>query len=88
MRYGIFVALIDVLVGFVWHIYSLGGHGMACSEWSLSRSLWKKVRKLEKSTPAVLVALVTNYSYDFNVQPHIGACANLEGSLDTHPNEP
>ena len=37
---------------------------MACSEWSLSRSLWKKVRQLEKSTPAVLVALVTNYSYD------------------------
>ena len=36
---------------------------MACSEWSLSRSLWKKVRQLEKSTPAVLVALVTNYSY-------------------------
>ena len=35
--------------------------GMA---WSLSRSLWKKVRRLEKSTPAVLVALVTNYSYD------------------------
>ena len=24
----------------------------------------KKVRQLEKSTPAVLVALVTNYSYD------------------------
>ena len=36
---------------------------MACSEWSLSRSLWKKVHQLEKSTPAVLVALVTNHSY-------------------------
>ena len=39
---------------------------MACSEWSLLRSLWKKVRQLEKSTPAVLVALVTNYSYVFS----------------------
>ena len=37
---------------------------MACSEWSLSRSLSKKVRQLEKSTPAVLVALVTNHSYE------------------------
>ena len=36
---------------------------MACSEWSLSHSLWKKVRQLEKSTPAVLVVLVTNYSH-------------------------
>ena len=54
--------LVDV--GFVWHIFLLGGHGMTCSEWSLSRSLWKKVRRLEKSTPAVLVALVTNYSYE------------------------
>ena len=36
---------------------------MACSEWSPSRSLWKKVHQLEKSTLAVLVALVTNHSY-------------------------
>jgi len=28
--------------------------------------VWKKVRQLEKSTPAVLVALVTNYSYAHN----------------------
>ena len=40
---------------------------MTCSEWSLSRLLWKKVCQLEKSTPAVLVALVTNYSYDLMV---------------------
>jgi len=30
---------------------------------SLLRFLWKKVRQLEKSAPAVLVALVTNHSY-------------------------
>ena len=73
MRYGIFVALIDVRIGFVWHIYLLGGHGMACSEWSLSRSLWKKVRQLEKSTPAVLVALVRNYSYEWEGFPSLKA---------------
>ena len=31
---------------------------------SLSRSLWKKVRRLEKGTPPPVVAVVTNMSYD------------------------
>ena len=41
---GIFVALIGALVVFLRHNYLLGWHGMPCSEWSFSRSLWKKVR--------------------------------------------
>ena len=34
-----------------------------CSEQTLWHSLWKKVRRLEKSTPVPLVALLTNNSY-------------------------
>ena len=34
-----------------------------CSKQFLLRSLWKKVRQLEKSTPLPVVAVVTNMSY-------------------------
>ena len=40
-----------------------------CSKQSLPRSLWKKVRRLEKSTPTPLQALLTNMSYGADCVP-------------------
>merc|ERR1711989_281093 len=39
------------------------GLNKLCSKQSLSRSLWKKVHRLEKSSPTPLVALLTNIRY-------------------------
>ena len=40
------------------------GLNKLCSKQSLSRSLWKKVHRLEKSTPTPWVAWLTNIKYD------------------------
>ena len=44
------------------------------SKQSLLRFLWKKVNRLEKSTPTPLVALQTNMSYVFTCIAYSLAC--------------
>ena len=54
--------------GMAWHVQN-----------GFFRVLWKKGRQLEKSTPAVLVTLVTNNRYDYLLSvKYIGALFTLQ----------
>ena len=56
---GVLVGIFDAFVGLLGVVV-----GVFCSKQFLLRSLWKKVRQLEKSTPPPVVAVVTNMSYE------------------------
>ena len=67
--------VITKIAGFA---FMFGLHKL-CSKQSLSRSLWKKVHRLEKCTPTPLVALQTNMSY--GQRPKVGTLIFLHLSL-------
>ena len=52
------------------------------SKQSLLRFLWKKVHRLEKSTPTPLVALQTNISYV------AGYSGDISGAASLNPRKP